>query len=569
MNVGSLFAGIGGFDLGLEQAGHDIVWQSETDRHASQVLEQHWPDIPNHGDVTKIGADNVADVDVLTGGFPCQNVSVAGRREGLDGARSGLWFEFARIIGELHPAWVVVENVPGLLSSNHGRDFALILDTLVDLGYIIDVDILDAQDFGVPQRRKRVFIVCQHVESLLKRKTHSSALTIAQCFIEMLVSILVVRNTKSLNGYSSSASARSLSVDGLTRRMKLFGLLSHNGGFRKMLLSNLDAAYPRSAPVPTNWDMPNGRQGAHMMATGIGFSTTNKTTTENGQPFSHIGGSWKTILDDICAIGKSCITSTETKKTTDSTIFSCAQVLLSIADFICQSNRCCPSYGSAASSTSIALQEYTNYARATSSSLFGDVERVHDWHHFIAEAEYISGLIGHLGDTTGAGEVLLEPESLSGNPTSSRDEGPPVAGLTANGVGTCGADDNQTQAGHLVVNARQDPVTSAIAQPLDTDGYSQAVALAVRGRDGGAQIEMASDDKAYALRAGTGGASKALVLTDRPRRLTPTECEKLQGFPAGWTEGHADIHRYRMLGNAVAVPVARWLGERLAKVACQ
>jgi len=102
------------------------------------------------------GADGI---DLIYGGFPCQDVSVAGKRAGLDGERSGLWFEFERILSELRPRWAVIENVPGLLSSNKGRDFAVILDGLEELGYSVGWAVLDAQNFGVPQRRRRVFIV--------------------------------------------------------------------------------------------------------------------------------------------------------------------------------------------------------------------------------------------------------------------------------------------------------------------------------------------------------------------------------------------------------------------------
>lgn len=159
MTFGSLFAGIGGLDLGIEQAGLACKWQVETDRYCLKVLERHWPDVQRYGDVRGCGRHNLEPVDLVCGGFPCQDVSVAGRRKGLAGDRSGLWFEFHRILAELTPRWVVIENVPGLLSSNQGRDFAFILRGLAELGYLSAWRILDAQYFGVAQRRRRVFIV--------------------------------------------------------------------------------------------------------------------------------------------------------------------------------------------------------------------------------------------------------------------------------------------------------------------------------------------------------------------------------------------------------------------------
>jgi DNA (cytosine-5)-methyltransferase 1 len=158
LTVGSLFSGIGGFDLGFERAGMDVRWQCEIDKAARGVLRRHWPDVTLYEDVRDVGT-GAERVNVVVGGFPCQDVSVAGRRAGLAGERSGLWFEFYRILAEVTPEWVVIENVPGLLSSNAGRDFATILRGLVELRYGVVWRVLDSQHFGVPQRRRRVFIV--------------------------------------------------------------------------------------------------------------------------------------------------------------------------------------------------------------------------------------------------------------------------------------------------------------------------------------------------------------------------------------------------------------------------
>jgi DNA (cytosine-5)-methyltransferase 1 len=159
MKYGSLFTGIGGFDLGFSRCGMECAWQAENDRYAAQLLQRRFPGVINHGDVRNVAKNTAAPVDLVCGGFPCQDVSVAGNRKGLAGERSGLWSEFHRIVAEMRPEWVVVENVPGLLSSNKGRDFATILQVLVECGYGVAWRILDAQYFGVPQRRRRVFIV--------------------------------------------------------------------------------------------------------------------------------------------------------------------------------------------------------------------------------------------------------------------------------------------------------------------------------------------------------------------------------------------------------------------------
>lgn len=159
LNYASLFSGIGGFDIGFDRAGMRCVAQAEWDKDASAVLQHHWPNVTHLKDVRDVTRDSFRSIDVLCGGFPCQDVSVAGKRAGLDGERSGLWFEFYRIIKEHTPRWVVIENVPGLLTSNRGRDFAVIIDGLVKCGYRVAWRVLDAQYFGLAQRRKRVFIV--------------------------------------------------------------------------------------------------------------------------------------------------------------------------------------------------------------------------------------------------------------------------------------------------------------------------------------------------------------------------------------------------------------------------
>lgn len=157
MTGGELFAGIGGFGLAVQRAGARVLWCSEIDPFAQRVYAERFPDVRQLGDVTKI-MDPVP-VDLITAGFPCQDLSIAGKRKGLVGERSGLFWEIVRIAGRLRPRWLLLENVPGLLSSHKGRDFETVLAALDELGYGVAWRVLDAQFFGVPQRRRRVFIV--------------------------------------------------------------------------------------------------------------------------------------------------------------------------------------------------------------------------------------------------------------------------------------------------------------------------------------------------------------------------------------------------------------------------
>jgi DNA (cytosine-5)-methyltransferase 1 len=158
ITFGSLFSGIGGFDLGFERAGMKCSWQVEIDKNCQKLLKNKFG-VNCYGDIREVKGSELEPVDVICGGFPCQDLSIAGSREGLAGERSGLWFEYARILRELTPAWVIIENVPGLLSSHGGRDFAAILRWLAECGYLSTWRVLDSQFFGLAQRRKRVFIV--------------------------------------------------------------------------------------------------------------------------------------------------------------------------------------------------------------------------------------------------------------------------------------------------------------------------------------------------------------------------------------------------------------------------
>jgi DNA (cytosine-5)-methyltransferase 1 len=162
----SFFSGVGGLDLGLERAGWRTVSFSEIDPYASAVLAERWPGVPNLGDITHAATSDRWDGELRkgrahlwTGGFPCQDLSVAGKRRGLAGERSGLAFSFLDLVGRHRPRFVLLENVPGLLSSHAGRDMAALLGTLVELGYGVGYRVLDARYFGVPQRRRRVFIL--------------------------------------------------------------------------------------------------------------------------------------------------------------------------------------------------------------------------------------------------------------------------------------------------------------------------------------------------------------------------------------------------------------------------
>ncbi len=159
---GSLFSGVGGVDLGLQWAGYQSVWHVEISPFSRKILDKHWSHVPKFTDVRECGKHNLEPVDIISGGFPCQQISCAGRRDGIGTAespteRSGLWFEQRRIIAELRPQWVLIENVSRLLETADGET---VLEGLEEIGYSWWPQILDAGALGAPHRRERAWILC-------------------------------------------------------------------------------------------------------------------------------------------------------------------------------------------------------------------------------------------------------------------------------------------------------------------------------------------------------------------------------------------------------------------------
>lgn len=159
MNYISLFSGIEAASCAWEDLDLSPVLFSEIDPYPASVLKYHYPSVPNVGDITKVDwSEYSGKIDLIVGGSPCQSFSYAGKREGLNG-ESRLMFEYIRAIQEVCPRWLIWENVPGVLSSGKGNDFRFLLNSLAELGYSLAWRILDSQYFGVPQQRRRVFVV--------------------------------------------------------------------------------------------------------------------------------------------------------------------------------------------------------------------------------------------------------------------------------------------------------------------------------------------------------------------------------------------------------------------------
>ena len=418
MNFGSLFTGIGGFDLGFEQAGMECAWQVEYDAKARSVLQRHWPDAALYNDVHHVyapgvhsaGGSYLEPVDLVCGGFPCQDLSVAGKRAGLAGERSGLWFEFHRILTELRPQWVVIENVPGLLSSNRGADFAVILQGLVELRYGVTWRVFDAQYFGVAQLRRRVFFV------------------------------------------GSLGDGRSAQV--LFEREGLFGHPPARRAQGQSLTPSVGAQPPSRRNGGS--DPTTGTMIAGTLAAGAHPGSYNGNDAQRGNLVSF---DWQTAGSER---------------------------------------------------TSIVDEQGATRGLSSSKTLA------------IAFTQNTRDEVRQIG---GDGQI----------------------------AGALGAQPGMKQQNYVLAYALADATGTRTGTGRDAqDTFIFEPRYARNGRG-------APDTIAPPLKAQNGDSR----IMAGVRRLTPTECERLQGFPDGHTAGQSDSARYRQLGNAVAVPVARWIGERI------
>jgi len=413
----SLFAGIGGFDLAMERAGIKVVAAVEWDKHAQKVLAKQFPNSKIYGDITGVTGEQLINAGfdpangIITGGFPCQDLSVAGRRAGLTGSRSGLFWEICRLLDETKAQNFILENVPGLLSSNEGRDMGTVIRALEERGYSIAWRVLDAQHYGVAQRRRRVFII-GHLGN--DWRTPAEILAIAE------------------------SSARH-SEQSNTKRKETSGIIGE-GIADDSRAGNFELYdFPKESISPTL----NARR-AH--------------DTMTYQEVARMQGFGNYQIDEIAGSLKA----RDHKDATDLVIQPFVKIVRS-------------------------------GVRAEDGSLPAEV-----W----AERETAPTL-----------NVMDSHQDV-------RIQGDVINTLAAT-MGTGGG--NTPMAFHMT----QTPVSGEISPTIGSSP------------------------------GGMGMINRSVV-----RRLTPIECERLQGFPDQWTEGQADSHRYKQLGNAVAVPVVEWIIKR-------
>ena len=447
----SLCSGIEAATVAWHPLGWEAVAYSEIERFPSEVLAHHYPSTPNLGDMTKFKEWSIeSDVDVLVGGTPCQSFSVAGLRKGLDDPRGNLMLTYLAIAKQYRPNWLVWENVPGVLSSNGGRDFGSFLGGLAECGYGFAYRVLDAQYFGVAQRRRRVFVVGY--------------------LGDWRAAAAVLFERHSLSGHPAPSREKREGVASSTRTGASVGSLCARTG---QSISVQDAAQGHLMQWPPE------------IAPTIDAHFGNKQGLEN----QHINGGGECLpLVSKCLITKNRMDAeTETLIPTTGGHFSCEP---------------------------IALAENT---------------------------------IGRKPENGGNGDGFTD--------------GGPMYTLNATGV-------------HGV--AQPIAFSGQMSNPQTDVDMTQTLQaknpMAVCLMDQGGSVMNIENDMTGTLRRETHGHEPVVMQAMAVRRLTPVECERLQGFPDNYTDIKSknkptpDGPRYKALGNSMAVPVMAWIGQRIQEV---
>lgn len=592
MRYYSIFSGIEAASVAWSPLGWEPLLFSEIDEFPSAVLKERFPNVPNLGDITKINwKEAVRDFgkpDLVVGGSPCQSFSIAGLREGLKDPRGNLMLEWLRVVDEVKPEFALWENVPGVLSDKTGA-FRTLLDSLQSLGYIIDMNILDAQYFGVAQRRKRVFVLGWRVETLLKKKTSTSRTITAQILGKILLDTLRGLSAESEKGHASSDCAGS-SRDGLMKRMRSFGLRTEEDLLT--WLKSLEGEKGRLALELKN------------LATRLGTKSRDTLDTEATSVFEKMEDErsftellWRTISAESSKKENASTISTSTSLTTRSRIFICSTAGLIIARLMSHWKKLDRVYCNEGLYISTLLKEFISYAIRENErvDLFNGFDDV--LAHIGREAERQEKIVRDFGNERGR-EIQLEPESLRWDPTTSREKRKELAGGVGGRPEAAGFRWHQgSGAGAIGYEPEQSPTLDTVKPPAicmtDTQPNSMVDsdicgALSATMHKDPPVVGFAANQRGEVRLQGGDGSVVGTIPASRSgkqvqgvaqdyavRRLTPRECERLQGFPDDWTkvpyrgkpaDECPDTPRYKAIGNSMAVPVMRWIGKRIQEV---
>ena len=501
MKVGSMFAGIGGFDLGFKRAGFEVAWCIEWDKAAQAVLRKRFPEATIYGDIREVDPEQLEKVDVICGGFPCQDLSVAGKRKGLAGERSGLFHDAMRLVRRINPSLLVLENVPGLLSSNRGLDFATVLREVGEGWDCAEVAwrVLDSRYFGVAQRRRRVFVVASAREGCAEQ-----VLALAEGVQWHPAPRDEARED------SPGDAARSPERGGRPTVMET--------GQANAAICNDHApslTCNHEAPIVVgaiDCDIPKQRAQNAAQGHYIAVPIHDKATRHEGQSGKGSGNGL-----GIGADGDPAPTLTIGDK---------HAVAVNISNGEPRVSDVVGTLDAARESRGSSQQRFVMQSAFRKSKRAQTVDDDETW--------VDDGLANTIRADGTQHAVAFNWQNGGGY--GNANEG---LGITHDGTGP-------------LQRCQTPAVAMEVAPPL----------TATNDPSRSPQSAEVTNQVASVVRA-----SRGMVV----RRLTPTECERLQGFPDGWTQigtaekPTADSHRYKQLGNAVTVNVAEWIARRAMK----
>jgi DNA (cytosine-5)-methyltransferase 1 len=585
MKVLSLFSGVGGFDMGLENAGMQTVFQCEWDKHANTILNKHWPHVPKWDDVSTLTGEHILSkapvIDVVAWGSPCQDLSVAGKRSGLEGERSGLFHEGIRIIKELrketngqYPRISIWENVVGALNSNRGADFGIIINEMAEAGaMVIEWAVLDAQYFGVPQRRRRVFVIAIF-DPVLAERCPETLLPVAE----------------SLPGHLAKGKpARKSAATTLTESVGTDGQWPAGGNELGILRQSISSKWNKGSSGPS------GDEYINMVVEDAPILIDRSAFNQGKNALYQTHISDDPISPSLVAQGPHAVFTKSSRAQTadDSETWVEGAVNPTLNSF---------DQGDVRATTAIVFENsYRDGARIANEGVTQTLS---------AKMGTGGGNTPMLAFDTQFGSNANVTENIA--PTLKSSQAPPSVAYPIQD----GRDIEKHQNG-LGVGDEHSP-----AYTIDQTG-AQAVAYGIQGSMIGRQdhngpagkghteegdpmftltstdVHAVSQEEPTVFQPGTmvrlnGGVWEGTVPTLRAeskrgdnephiqihnaeptmavRRLTPLECERLMGWPddhtrykADGTE-QADTHRYKQCGNGVASPVAQWIAKHLLKL---
>ena len=459
LTLGSLFDGSGGFPFAGILAGIKPVWSSEIEPFAIRVTTKRLPDMKHYGDVSALSGADLEPVDIMTWGSPCQGLSLAGKRKGLADKRSGLYVEAVRIVREMlektdreYPKFCVFENVPGLLSSNSGQDFIACMDMMQEIGFLPDINMLDAQLMGVPQRRKRVYITWVNVDYILKKRTILSDSITLQLLTEILqINLGELLKASEKEHTKLDVTFQSHCGDGLRKRIKLFSL--QEGERLSMLQKNLGEIQAQFLKEQKNLDGTPGED-----LTAVHISTPEDTLSSDlkmENQSMNIALLLKQSLEDASQLMKGCITSIWTKEIINQKILFYFQGLVNtvyVTIALMQSLQNNPRYLNCFEWVRYTLTGMREFINATEK--YKGCAQTLEWHEYLRLNKqrilnFSEQAERHFTEKC-APEILFKPEGVSGYSAESFRERKGAAGNLKEGTGAAGREDAERRGGMIL-----------------------------------------------------------------------------------------------------------------------